>query len=290
MDIRKVEYFIKLAETLNYSKTAQELHITHQTLSKQIQLLENECGAKLLERSTTKVSLTEIGKKMYDIFKPIIREIHRGTHELEEFVKYKKDTLRIGYFSILSYSRIVEPVIEKIQFQNPNLRIDLLATDIDLVKQLLEQDSIDLAIAPKFGNEWDELPHVELKQEPLQVIVAEKHPWYSKEKITLEDMREERMLVYQNRPIEGKQSFFHELQVKERVPVRNADSYMNTLRRGEYFGIIGENYSRREGKYRLLELPESLQKNYPLVAAFKRLHPMVKQMQALEGLLSNEKN
>ena len=52
MDIRKIEYFIRLAEILNFSKAAEQLHISHQALSRQMQQLEEELGAKLFERTT----------------------------------------------------------------------------------------------------------------------------------------------------------------------------------------------------------------------------------------------
>lgn len=282
MDIRKIEYFMKVAETLNYSKAAQQLHISHQALSKQIQQLEQEVGAQLLERTTTKVSLTEVGQKLYDTFAPILREIYRGYEDVQKFVKYKKDTIRIGYFSTLSYGRIIEPVIQCIQSKDEQIRVDILATDIGLEKQLLEQDSIDLAVSLMFDEaEWKDYPYVVLQKEDLRIIVSENHPWYEKEEVLLEDIAQASMLVYENRPSEGAQAFLHNLQVKERIPVRNADSYMNTLRQGKCFGIIGENYSRREGNFKLFPMPAGYEMKVPVVAAFKPLHPRVDVMRAI---------
>lgn len=282
MDIRKIEYFMKVAETLNYSRAAEELHISHQALSKQIQQLELELGAKVLERTTTKVSLTEVGQKLYDVFVPILRDVNRGYLEVQEFVKYKKDTLRIGYFSTLSYGRIIEPVIQFIQEHAPQIRVDILATDIGLEKQLLEQDSIDMAVSLLFDErEWSAYPYVVLRKEKLKLIVSNHHPWYGKEVITVEDIANGSMLVYENRPDKGEEAFFCGMQVKERVPVRNADSYMNTLRQGKHFGVIGENYSRREGQFQLFDLPDGYQKEVPVIAAFKKLHPRAGLMEQL---------
>lgn len=282
MDIRKIEYFMKVAETLNYSRAAEELHISHQALSKQIQQLELELGAKVLERTTTKVSLTEVGQKLYDVFVPILRDVNRGYLEVQEFVKYQKDTLRIGYFSTLSYGRIIEPVILFIQEHAPQIRVDILATDIGLEKQLLEQDSIDLAVSLLFDeNEWNAYPYIVLRKEKLKLIVSDHHPWYGKEAITVEDIADGSMLVYENRPDKGEEAFFYGMQVKERVPVRNADSYMNTLRQGKHFGVIGENYSRREGQFQLFDLPDGYQKEVPVIAAFKKLHPRAGLMEQL---------
>lgn len=283
MDIRKIEYFMKVAETLNYSRAAEELHISHQALSKQIQQLELELGAKVLERTTTKVSLTEVGQKLYDVFVPILRDVNRGYLEVQKFVKYKKDTLRVGYFSTLSYGRIIEPVILFMQEHAPQIRVDILATDIGLEKQLLEQDSIDLAISLLFDEEeWKDYPYVVLRREKLQIIVSDHHPWYGKNEIAMEDISKGSMLVYENRPDKGEEAFFHGMQVQDRVQVRNADSYMNTLRQGKHFGVIGENYSRREGNFKLFDLPKGYQMEVPVIAAFKKLHPLVELMKQLE--------
>lgn len=286
MDIRKIEYFIKVAENLNYSKTAEQLHISHQALSKQIQQLELDLGARLFERTTTKVTLTEVGRKLYEVFEPIVRQMYQGYDEVAAFIRYKKETLRIGYFSALSYGRLIEPVLQFLQGEMPEVRIELLATDVGLERTLLAQDSIDVAISLRFdAQEWEQFSQVVLKEEKLKLIVSDKHPWYEKERITVADLVEGRMLVYENRPKEGAGAFFDELAVKERVHVRNADSYMNTLRRGEHFGLIGENYSRREGTFKLFDLPVGCADRVCVIAAFKRLHPQADVLEKLEGSL-----
>ena len=280
MDIRKIEYFIKVAEVLNYSKAAEQLHISHQALSRQIQILENEIGAKLLERTTTKVTLTEVGKKTYDIFKPLLRDMYRSYNDVLEFVRYKKDTLRIGYFNGISYKRVVAPIINGILDQRPGLRIDMLSTDIGLIRELLEQDSIDLAIALMFDeNDWEHVTCVPLFDAPLKIIVSDKHPWYSLDTVSLEQIADAPMLVYENRPLEGNEAFLHNLKVRERIPVRNVDTYMNLLERGDAFGIVGDIYSRREGNFRLLPLPSHINATAKVIVAFKKLHPICADLQ-----------
>lgn len=61
MNFRKIEYFLSVAEYLNFSKAAEAIHISHQALSRQIRVLEEDLGAALFERSTSKVILTEAG-------------------------------------------------------------------------------------------------------------------------------------------------------------------------------------------------------------------------------------
>ena len=89
MDFRKIEYFLKVTETMNISRAAEEMHISHQGLSKQIRLLEQELGIALLERTPNGISLTEAGKKMSEWFRPIVSEANYRYKKLQEFVEQK---------------------------------------------------------------------------------------------------------------------------------------------------------------------------------------------------------
>ena len=62
MEIRQIRSFLKVAEHLNFSRAAKDLHIVQSALSMQIKHLEEEIGTKLFERDRRKVCLTEAGK------------------------------------------------------------------------------------------------------------------------------------------------------------------------------------------------------------------------------------
>src|SRR5437879_1351062 len=61
MDIQQFKNFLILCDTLNYRKAAEQINIVQPALSRQIQLLENEIGALLFNRSKRTVTLTEAG-------------------------------------------------------------------------------------------------------------------------------------------------------------------------------------------------------------------------------------
>lgn len=290
MDIRRIEYFIEVAELLNFSKAAERLHISHQALSKQIQLLEQELGAKLMERSTTRVSLTEVGAKVYEVFKPLLQELDYGRKEVLDFIDQKRSALRVGYFNGLSYSRMIQPVLRWLEERAPQLQINILATDVGMVRTLLEQDSIDLAIYPAF-HEQDLKNSIcfPLYRSPMYIIVSDRHPWYQNQVITEEELTHGSLLIYENRPVAGDQALLPELRVEQRIPVYNFDTYMGILRRGEAFGIVGDTYSRREGNYKLFPVPDSYRSDSLVVAAYKRLHPLRHLLRAL-GELRLEEN
>ena len=81
MDLQQIKNFLLLSETLNFRKAAEQINIVQPALSRRIQLLENELGVLLFNRSKRAVSLTEAGiffKKeanriLLDLNKTIVR-------------------------------------------------------------------------------------------------------------------------------------------------------------------------------------------------------------------------
>ena len=66
MDITFLDEFLSLAETLNFTKSASDLHLAQSTLSKHVSMMEEEVDAKLFERSTNSVRLTRAGRMFYE--------------------------------------------------------------------------------------------------------------------------------------------------------------------------------------------------------------------------------
>src|SRR5258705_7426953 len=99
MELRHIRSFLSLAKTLNFSRTAEIIHISQPALSLQIQALENEIGAKLFERDRRKTVLTSAGTAFQ-------REATGGLAQLEQAgqnarlaAEGKKRGFRVGVVS-----------------------------------------------------------------------------------------------------------------------------------------------------------------------------------------------
>src|SRR3546814_4383946 len=82
MERRHVRYFDAVAETLNFARAAERLHVTQSTLSHQIRQLEDELSVELFDRSSKKVRMTEAGEILRSHLTPALGQIDRAVQAL----------------------------------------------------------------------------------------------------------------------------------------------------------------------------------------------------------------
>src|SRR3954463_14736839 len=92
VDLRKIRYFVAVADNLHFRKAAEELHIAQPALSRSIGALERELGTQLFVRDKRSVVLTPAGRQLLDDAGPLlaaadatrrrVQRAGRGTHHL----------------------------------------------------------------------------------------------------------------------------------------------------------------------------------------------------------------
>lgn len=138
------KYFIRVADTGSFSKTAKELGVPVSTISRRVKDLEQHLGIDLLKRSTRYLSLTELGQIYYDNVKQAVRDFEMADLILQEASTEPSGKLKIS--ALPSYAdQHLYPILEKFRRLYPNIMIELLATD---TVQDLMKDNIDFAIRP----------------------------------------------------------------------------------------------------------------------------------------------
>lgn len=270
MDSKKIEIFIEVAELQNISAAAEKLHISHQGVSQQIKALENELGVFLFERSNNRIGITDAGKKAYDIFKPVMTQLTQANDELFSYIQSRKHGLTIAYFSGIGYSKTIAPVVEKLSELNGGADVEVVSGNIKSCVERIKSNQVDAAIIPvQVGEIIADLGNLTLKSVKMSVVVSSKHPWATKSELTVDDIREGKLLVYDNRKDSGAKPFMEHIDVGERLYVDGFDNYMLRLARGEAFGINFEDYSVREWEVKLLDLPPEYATEMNLIMIYK---------------------
>ena len=195
-----LETFIRIAEAGSFNKAAEELYMTSTAVIKQINLLENEVGVQLFERTHRGLKLTKAGESLYTDAKYIVSYSEEAVRRARNAGLEKNTVIRIGT-SPITPAQILTDLWPKIHehcsdisfqlvpFENTpeNAREILknLGQNIDVVTGLF--DDTLLGVRGCSG--------LEIAKEPLCCAVSIYHPLAKKEKLTIEDLHGEQLLL-----------------------------------------------------------------------------------------------
>lgn len=149
MNFSSMEYFTILAQERNFTRAAERLHITQQSLSAHIAGLEKELSCQLVIRRVP-LSLTYAGEVLLryaDAFQKAHSDMQR---EFCDISQEQKGILRVG--AAAARGRMILPrAISQFQKCCPNIRVELMEASNDALHQALLKGRIDLAIADFSG-------------------------------------------------------------------------------------------------------------------------------------------
>lgn len=284
MEFRRIEYFLVLAEKLNYAKAANELCISSQALTKQIQLLEEDLGTKLFERTTRSVTLTEDGKLCQNRLSELKKHYDATISEVENAIRSKKHIVRIGFFSALPKNELVNPLIHMLVSRFEDVDFEIKANNMDGLRDQLKGGQIDLALTNAHDFEdWIGCETIVFKTVPAQIVVSAKHPWAKegKKKITKKDMADADILLLEKHGPYEFNSFYAKVKTKSRMILPDFDSMMIELEKGKRFGVFPMVFNdAKHSNFVCFDLPANDQFNFRTMCACKiqKASPELKQI------------
>jgi DNA-binding transcriptional LysR family regulator len=141
--LASITAFLRVAESGGFTAAARRLDLSTTTVSDQVQALENVLGARLLNRTTRQVTLTEIGREYYERCAQILHELEEADQAAGALQVTPRGQLRI--YCQKGIGQFIAPVVTGFLSRYPEVSVDLRDGDamIDLV-----QERFDLAIMP----------------------------------------------------------------------------------------------------------------------------------------------
>jgi LysR family nitrogen assimilation transcriptional regulator len=144
-DLRRLRYFIKVAELGSVTRAAEALHVAQPALSQQMRLLESELGVQLLARGPRGVSLTEAGQRMLRE----ARNLSDGMRGVVERVKGEiepEGQVVIGVGQSIGAVLMV-PLLERVAARLPLVRVQVRELLGGLLPELMRSGAIDFALS-----------------------------------------------------------------------------------------------------------------------------------------------
>lgn len=190
MELKHLEEFIALAKSLNFSETANDLHLAQPTLSKHMALLETELGAKLFERSSSKVELTEEGFYFLGTATSIVGQMEAACRDLA-VLKSRKPLYVEGRFEDPAISGLISLVSATASDQGlPPIVFNHNTSKAPLT--LLMDGDIDLLvdILPIRHNMPENIVHRTLFSRPFVAVMDADHPLAAKESLRVADLKD----------------------------------------------------------------------------------------------------
>ncbi|MBT8048746.1 MAG: LysR family transcriptional regulator [Xanthomonadales bacterium] len=193
MNLRALQYFVKLAELRHFSKAADACFVSQPTLSTQIKKLEEELGVQLVERSPKNIMLTPVGEEIADRARLVLSDIDQIRAVARRSGNPAEGTLRLGLFPTLA-PYFLPHVVPSLRKQYPNLRLQLAEEKTEDLLRMLRQGELDAALLALPIN--DEGLEVEtLFEEPFVLALHGHHPLVQRPRITTEDLEGAELLL-----------------------------------------------------------------------------------------------
>ena len=188
VDLRKLRYFVVVAETLHFGRAAEELHITQPVLSRQIRALEDELAVQLFRRDRRSTALTQAGSRLLPDAHSLLaaaaamqRRVLRAAHG--------DKTFKIGFMPGITVTAVSRELVAR----HPALSIDVLRTSREDQCEVLRDGRVDISFVrlPVDGNGLTLRP---LFTEPRVAVLSAQHRLASMETLKVADLEGERLL------------------------------------------------------------------------------------------------
>ena len=199
MDIRQLRYFLVVAAERNFTRAAERLNMAQPPLSRQIQQLEREVGALLLDRDSRPMALTDTGRLFYEHAVQVTRRMDEMKSAMHAFVTSNRPRFIVGFVPSVLYSRLPD-IIRGFRRAAPD--VDLRLIEMMSIEQIasLKEGRIDIG----FGRVRFNDPAIErevLREERLVAALPIGHRLLSGERpIDLADLTDEAVIVYPREP------------------------------------------------------------------------------------------
>jgi DNA-binding transcriptional LysR family regulator len=198
MDLHQLRCFVAVAEELHFGKAAARLEMLPAALSRQVRLLEEDLGARLLVRTTRSVTLTEDGAMFLEEARALLSQAESLATRFQVRGRTGARTLRVGAIDSAA-AGLMPLIIRDFRERRPDVSVQMIENKtIRLLPRLLS-GRLNLAFVrpPEFPDKA--LQFLFLFNETAIVAVPVRHPLAKRDCLSMEDLADQRVIIPERR-------------------------------------------------------------------------------------------
>ncbi|MFE4255732.1 LysR family transcriptional regulator [Streptomyces sp. NPDC056910] len=182
LDLRKLRYFVTVADLLHFGRAADELHIAQPVLSRQIRALEQDLGASLFTRDRHGVELTDAGRQLLADAGPLLASTHAIRRRVSAAASGKR-RLMVGFRAGIA----VTPAARAFEDRHPDMVVDVQRIEGDDQAAMLLDGRIDVGYV-RLPIDEAGLRVTPLYTEPRVAVLPAGHRFAGKQEVTEADL------------------------------------------------------------------------------------------------------
>lgn len=195
IELRHLRYFIAVAEELHFGHAAARLNISQPPLSQQIQILEQQIGARLFARTNRSVSLTEAGRQFLADSRQILSQVDDAAARAARLHHGETGELRIGFTSSAPFIKAVSDTLSTFRRRYPDVHIQTRETNTREQIVPLNEGALDLGLM-RNTHLPDTLVWERVLREPLLAMVPRDHPLARQPCVSLRELAREPFVFF----------------------------------------------------------------------------------------------
>lgn len=176
MDLRRLRYFISVAEEGHITRAAERLDMQQPPLSRQISLMERELNVQLFRRLSRGVELTSAGQALFREAKAILAHVDRALETTRRTARGELGTLCVGVAPTAPFNALVPSAIRSFREAFPAVSLVLTEGLSNEIVAQFNSDQMDVAFVRARQINAEGVVVKPLQEEPLVVALPSHHP------------------------------------------------------------------------------------------------------------------
>lgn len=191
MELRRLRYFVAVAEHENFHRAAAAVHVAQSALSKHVRELSEMVGGPLFERTPRGVRMTFLGHLLYGEAKYLLDRLDGVYARAGKAVAGEIGRIAIGVNELGARHRVLARAVRLCRERHPGIELDFVWMNSPEQIEGLRSGKLDAGLLIERPQEALEFRHLRVAADPFVIALPADHPLASKDELEAQDLADQ---------------------------------------------------------------------------------------------------